>query len=847
MKLRAILILTLLLCSFAAAQHTFEPFDGKWVNLSDLWWSEGSNLTSFTYDSTLKYEGAASLRIEWMNKTYVDWQYAGVSMANYLDATTQINFADYDSLVFYYYVERPAHQNDTYMAIIFIDNPSDLSYASNPTNTNDGIEFWRHQVNNIFTDTVKAWKRYAIPLKEVGDPSNPTVQDWTDGWNRQSLGLVNNKKFDKGHIRGYYLEFDSDSTNTYDSCIVHIDGMMAVGKQVSPFVIFDGRRVPSDIRMATGWSGSVTTTMSQDADSNGTGSVRWNCDDGWDGVWWEIPTLRNLGSSWTNDTLQFKIKAPHGFGRLYVALTDPQTTTPSAYQVVYTLDESYFGAGGYDNNWHLVRLPLSAFEQWGSWDPQHDMSKRMDSSKIAQFRIEGDGQAMTNKVVYFDDIWIGHPTFDVTAPATPSGVAGVTNGNYINTVSWTDDALEVRELYNVYESRSPITDIHAAGVSVSKLGIPKFVGLYDMQLRNPLSEKSVDMYYAVTCVDTAGNESAPGLTAKVTNIARGWPVIAPAAPAGLTVDGDLSEWSSVTPFQMNPWRQWGAVVTNTAITDSNDLSAKAYVAVDNQNLYVAIDVNDDVVCVDTTLTPGWRNDSPELFIGLYDDSKGVFRWNYQRGAEPNYHLEFRKDNLHMTHNLVFDKPLMLPGVNYVWKEKNLLPGYTVEARIPLALLASEGADQLFVPQFGMQIPIDFAVNDADVVGDRQGIMTFSPTNQDNSWAYVTGYWSATWIGGYPTSVQQLNTVPTSYSLLQNFPNPFNPTTEIRYSIAKTGLVTLKVYDILGREVTTLVNQVQDAGSYAVRFGSGLSLASGVYFCQITSGSFRDLKKMMLIK
>ena len=85
-----------------------------------------------------------------------------------------------------------------------------------------------------------------------------------------------------------------------------------------------------------------------------------------------------------------------------------------------------------------------------------------------------------------------------------------------------------------------------------------------------------------------------------------------------------------------------------------------------------------------------------------------------------------------------------------------------------------------------------------------------------------------------------------YSLAQNFPNPFNPSTTIRYQIPQDGIVTLKIYDILGSEVATLVNEEKLAGKYEVNFNAS-SLASGVYIYKIQSGSFINSKKMILLK
>jgi len=85
-----------------------------------------------------------------------------------------------------------------------------------------------------------------------------------------------------------------------------------------------------------------------------------------------------------------------------------------------------------------------------------------------------------------------------------------------------------------------------------------------------------------------------------------------------------------------------------------------------------------------------------------------------------------------------------------------------------------------------------------------------------------------------------------FSLANNYPNPFNPSTKIQYSLPTNEFVSLKVYDIIGREVATLVNQQQSAGVYDVSFNAS-NLTSGIYFYKIDAGSFVDVKKMMLIK
>jgi hypothetical protein len=104
-------------------------------------------------------------------------------------------------------------------------------------------------------------------------------------------------------------------------------------------------------------------------------------------------------------------------------------------------------------------------------------------------------------------------------------------------------------------------------------------------------------------------------------------------------------------------------------------------------------------------------------------------------------------------------------------------------------------------------------------------------------------------GGVITGVSNQSSVmlnPDDFNLAQNYPNPFNPETRISFSIPSKGLVTLKVFDMLGREVSSLVNEVKNAGVYDVKFNAS-ALPSGTYFYRLETGNFVSTKKMMLIK
>jgi hypothetical protein len=145
----------------------------------------------------------------------------------------------------------------------------------------------------------------------------------------------------------------------------------------------------------------------------------------------------------------------------------------------------------------------------------------------------------------------------------------------------------------------------------------------------------------------------------------------------------------------------------------------------------------------------------------------------------------------------------------------------------------------------------------------------SPTGVNNSWFSMGGnvntaenyvevsglndfsYWTLAGINTPLPVKENNNVIPNEFSLSQNYPNPFNPITIIHYSITKREHVSLRVYDVIGNEVATFVNEVKEPGIYSVTFNSKTNenqyLTSGVYFYQLRSESFVQTRKMILIK
>jgi len=163
------------------------------------------------------------------------------------------------------------------------------------------------------------------------------------------------------------------------------------------------------------------------------------------------------------------------------------------------------------------------------------------------------------------------------------------------------------------------------------------------------------------------------------------------------------------------------------------------------------------------------------------------------------------------------------------------PGYTVQSNS-----LNSRIDYIFLKNNSK-----FDINDSYVTMDE----TYAPGKYCSDHLGVITIFKAT-----PVGIRESQNIINEFRLEQNYPNPFNPSTTINYSIpfvderhaSHLQKVTLKVYDILGREVTTLVNQVQSPGNYSVKFDAS-DLTSGIYYYRLSSGEFVESKKMLLIK
>ena len=173
------------------------------------------------------------------------------------------------------------------------------------------------------------------------------------------------------------------------------------------------------------------------------------------------------------------------------------------------------------------------------------------------------------------------------------------------------------------------------------------------------------------------------------------------------------------------------------------------------------------------------------------------------------------------------------------------PDYVFEFRISLDSLLIDD-DVRLVPANVTRTPFEPMIHDNDG-GTWEGQLTLSTTNDDNAHS-TCEVWSNTWIGDRSTLGIDGDggIIPYEFALFNNYPNPFNPITTIKFSIPETQQATLKIYNLMGREVVTLIDQELHPGYHTTKWNAG-SMASGVYFYRLISGKESLKQKMILLK
>jgi len=481
--------------------------------------------------------------------------------------------------------------------------------------------------------------------------------------------------------------------------------------------------------------------------------------------------------------------------------------------------------------------------------------------------------------LYFDDIEYYGPAPPPSAtlespPITVTG--GMTDLTdpftgeilYYNKIEWTDLSADIGETYNLYYSeQGKITDVTAPGVIQLSTKIPRGVQVfYHRMYTVDGGEKTV--YYAMTVTGLENNQlvekpvrdgisNSNAVRAKTSRLYE----IPLVDSFNFQADGYLDEFEALAQqgFRCRLRNEQAAGDEAGAWTpESTDLNFTGYIVMDSQNMYVGMQVVDDYPHGDGQC---WAGDGFDIFGGLYDvrtlnslfrgtdcqrggDLGGGYRFGSAIGASQGDHIQVSG----------YD-PWTPTGLKYA--QDIYEGGYVVEFSIPFSELNAK-FNASFAPQNGMIVPLKIDVNDNDssVAGNYRTLQNHfgDVPGNFNGWMRAEAWGAPMVITRTPVVVgvdSKEVATPQQFALSRNFPNPFNPSTTLSYSLAHETEVSIVVYDILGKKIQTLVEGKQKAGSYTIHWNgtdeSGASVPSGVYLCKMVTPEYTQVHKMVLMK
>ncbi len=855
MKKKILFIIVLIFFS-TIAQAQLEIVDDFEILPDDsLYWQfvgtkNADSLLSYVnvyYDSINCYENGKSLNLNWSVHNCESW--GGFSrIEHWLPGDSIYDFSLYDTLCLKYNILQAANPPEKVHLEFMLYDVSN-SIQGEATNIDSLCEVYYSFHYILDQDT--GWNELKIPFK-------PTVIGNGDGFVlTRWFGISGNEQLDLDYIKGFAFNFAVTQDMEVQQVIgnILIDNLSVYTMRERWDFIYNGVGFASNVNLSFQGMPEQAIITSEVSYSNGH-SVQWtsSATELNSGLVFTFDSPLNYNLHWSRSPLSFKIKTPMDMGKLKLVISDDDydgNGPDSVFNSVYILDNlPILPIDPIDlqnsGNWKNIEIPLTCFDRYAGYDIEDSVEYgEMDSSRIWQIKFLIADSNGLGKNIYLDDILLGVipnqeppvPIFDVIADTLA----------YHNTIYWLENHNGINETYNIYFSEFPINSNNIESDSVQLLveNLNEEVSYYQHDLKAPIHDQPVDYYYVISCKNPLGQETISNVNEFVTNKARGIAVINYLSPFNFSADGLLDEWQSFQAFRIFPSEWSGTVAEGTSIDNDQDLSVEAWLACDDNNIYIAFNVTDDSVRIDIPHSP-WNNDSPELFIGLYNWINAQHNLP-QNGMEPDYHLNFGSQGITLYPNNGFGDTLFhdSQSEDFIFHLKENR-GYIIETKISFDYLASLRGDSIYYPQIDDRIALDFSINDVDSDALREGILTYSPDNQNLSWMDVSR-WDYTWIKANTTtsSYPEVKKI-SAFKLFQNYPNPFNPETTISYTLPKTTEVNLSIYDIRGNIVENLVNCTQIAGHYSVTF-QGDNLPSGIYLYRINAGNYTDVNRMLLIK
>ncbi len=761
-----------------------------------------------------------AIAYEWDNEnvwdTAFDWDATfdnGTALFSMLpDEGAVWDWSGYDSISFSYYNSIPQSLADRIHLRL---NLSDYGDVADPANY-DGLGEYYYSFHYIL-DNASGWNTITMPLERTDDWAGVGFN--LTGW----AGDPGNGDLDKHAIAGFHLEFSisGGGDGDYSEGTIILDDFKLTGTK--NVLTNPGFELADEQDDGFGWGaamggGHAEVVTDASVAYNGDNYLSIGVDDAnWAIFYTEDSIPAQFGETWRFSGYGVDLAGDGGGAAFKLEAKDAGGTV--------------LGTTG--------DVALAMTNDWENHSIEFVMPEGTVQMAAVIVASRWDGVACD---FAFDDMFLmSMGVLDVIPPVAVTGVSA-TPYSYYNLVTWTDNDGEEGETYNVYASTEPITDsLSLSTADVVGTNVLEGTQAAVHYLHNPLEDADVTYYYAVVCKDGSNNVGEPGSSDDpITNTAKGVPTISFTPPAAFAADGDLSEWydSGIVPFELGATdNSYGTPHLGFGeVDDDDDLYGTIYTAVDDDYFYLAAEIMDNVVNNDDS-GGWWTADVVQLCFGFYDQ-RGPKHVGMQRGAEPDYKMYFTPAGANSDNGA---------GVLAEHGDGNYFhevydPDYVFEFRMSLDSILIDD-DVRLIPTAGMRTPFEPMVYDNDGDG-LEAIMVLSHTNDDNA-HQTCEVWSNTWIGGSSVGIGD-EILPLTYALHPNYPNPFNPVTNIQFTIPEQADVKLQIYNVLGRQVDVLVNETLPIGHHKILWNPK-NLSSGVYFYKLEAGSFMKTRKMILLK
>ena len=670
-----------------------------------------------------------------------------------------------------------------------------------------------------------------------------------------------------GPIQKFGLEFGTWDLKGDDlnwSGTVYVDNVILQSTQVAPkwiFADFEKEAAGTQGFSNTGWNKAITFL---DRATDPTGRSNGVLQTDWD-------FSQDYKASFSNGNVTFMWTDTAGVDTGATAI-DVDVWLPADFPMDSTMQLSIFvqdhDTWGWTEEKYIVG---NGYFKAGDWNTvSYNIVQRVKDGKLNPFVTATVGiqiydmtqQSTWSGSVYWDNFTlegVEAPKGTLASPLTIASVDTITTAvtSYqVAHIEWVDNKVGT-ETYKVYMSYKPITDVTADSVIQIARDIPHGTEYWNYRPYTT-DPQEVNLYFAVVAVGADGTETPLRDECKVGPITLTSSAMAKVPYVkdfadSFALDGLDNEFTPYAQYSLKPESAGGEQAEGWD-WNSTDMMWNTIFVIDDNYLYISAKVTDDDLNANgnTWIVGGqaWMGDALEFYLGVYDLRNITALHGYKDVMKPgtaDYRISFTAWGEVQSASAAYD----FPGLESTVFQAFTGDGYIIEARIALDSLALNGHLEVLD---GTELPLRIDGTDLDPSNgdDHRTLITQwgSMGGNTEDWLRPSS-WGVLEVVNGPTAVEASSNIPMKFKLYNNFPNPFNPTTNIQFDLPKTTKVRIDIFNILGQKIRTLLDENLAAGSHHLVWNGkddqGKQVGSGVYLLKLSSKHYSAAQKMILLK